>query len=130
MTIGNFNFENVGQGHEDNFHNGAIRWQLAKSLKVAFHVFEQALTVFEILNLKYLTLRKVGQGYAVLHSKWCHSMTKIKIYKSRVTYSTLTVLEIFTCKIFYLEKNRSRSRSTTFAMAPFDGKYQNLHINI
>ena len=40
-----------------NFRNGAIRWQISKSI-VVFHIFAQAVTVSEILTLNVFTLKK------------------------------------------------------------------------
>ena len=38
----------------------------------------------------------------------------------------LTISEILVFQIFNLQKSRSRSQSTIFAITPFDNKYQNL----
>ena len=40
IALENFNLESVGQGHEYNFFNDAIRWQISKSTKVTFYIFD------------------------------------------------------------------------------------------
>ena len=35
LTSQNVDLQKVGQGHGYNFRNGAIRWQISKSIKVA-----------------------------------------------------------------------------------------------
>ena len=54
---------------------------------------------------------------------------KIKIpgiYSLHIFALPFALLEMLTFQIVYLQKSRLRSRSTIFAMTPFDGKYQNL----
>ena len=85
----------------------------------------------QIARISFVTiwnfdLENVGQSRRVQLLQWSHSMKNIKIYRSRLFELPLTISEIITFEIVDLEKSRSRSHSTTFAMTPFDGNYTNL----
>ena len=94
-------YESVRQRHGGNFRNGTIRWKISGSIRVIFHIFVPALTVFEILSFE-----KVGQGHGKQLSQWRHSMANIKICKavSRIFVLALIISDILTFHIFDLEK--------------------------
>ena len=69
--------------------------------------------------------RKVDQGHEIQLSQWCPSIANVKMYKivQRIFALAFTVLGIITLRMLDLGKITSRSRSATYAMVLFDGKY-------
>ena len=55
---------------EHNIRNGAVRWQISKSIKDITH-FAPAFTNSEILAFQIVDVENVGQGRVVQHSQWC-----------------------------------------------------------
>ena len=76
----------------------------------------------------YLKYRPVNEDQSRTSSQCRHSMANIKIHQSHIWHFALalTISDILTFQMFYLGESRSRLRSTTLAMLPFDGKYQKL----
>ena len=72
-------------------------------------------------------LENDGQGCEIQLSSWRHSLENIKINKVAFYIYSLALIivsEILTFEIFWPGKSRSISRSTSFAMAPFESSKQ------
>ena len=110
---------------DPNIHNGAIRWQISKSInrktfllelssfpRLAFHIFEH----------EYL-----AQGRGVQYSQQCRSMADVNLYKSHSAhiyagsyrFRYVNVSSVRPCKF-------SQGHITTLAVMPFGREYQHL----
>ena len=87
-------------------------------------MFVRALIVSQILTFQILDLENVGKYRRVQHSQWHHSVTNINLYESRSMHFYASIHRFRDVKVWNVwpGKRMSRSRSTTFAMAPVDGK--------
>ena len=76
-------------------------------------------------HLKSMTLTILDQCHRLQHSQSPNLMANINLYTSHTWASllALTVFEIFIFQSWWPWKCRSWSWCTTFAVAPFDGKY-------
>ena len=83
-----------------------------------------------MLGFGMFYLENLGQGHGVQHLQWSHSMTNGNIYKVIAEHYSiaLTVFQILVFQFLWPYKCRSRSWSTSFAMAPFDAKYMTENI--
>ena len=80
---------------------------------------------FRDINYFNFELQKVDQGHRVQFFTITPFDRKCQNPQNIFAFA-LTVSEILKFLIIYLKKSRSRSRSTIFAMTPYDGKYRNL----
>ena len=113
-------------GSKSNFRKGSIRWQISMSIKFAFDIFCSNFHVSEIITFGIPNFENVGQRHRV--KEWHHSITNINIYTAvwRIFEPALTVSEILAFATFEHWKSKSTLRSIIFAMAPFDGRCQNM----
>ena len=86
---------------------------------VMYAFFSLVKKIFENCDWKFWL------GYGIQHSQWSHSMANINLHKVILEHFSLalTVFEIFTFQNTWPWKYKSRSRCTTFAVAPIDDKY-------
>ena len=70
-------------------------------------IFVLALTLSEILKFSISYLQKISQGHRVQFLQGCHSMTNVKIYKSRPMHFfalARAISEILRFQIFDIQK--------------------------
>ena len=75
---------------------------------------------------KMFDIENEGQGHGVQHSQWFHSIANINLYKrhTRAFFaSSHRFWDIYISKLWPW-KCRTKSWSTTFAVATLDGKFQ------
>ena len=122
QSLSKFDIENWIQGHRvqlPQWSNSTGNINLYKSDSWAF------VAMIFIYFQKLCELENIDQGHDVLYSQWRHSMASFNPYNSRTwgffahRFSDIVYSYISTNCVTL--KHRSRSRCTTFAMAPFDG---------
>ena len=64
-----FDLENLGQGHENNIGNHAIRRRISISVNVVRRIFAPLHTVSEILTFQIYDLENLGQGHGIQYSQ-------------------------------------------------------------
>ena len=121
-----FTFKKQVKVTEYKFRNDAIRCQMSKSTKDSHTFFALTLTVSEIYFFLICTFKK-----QVNVTEYNFRNDTIRWQMSKSTKDSYTFLHQLLPiqrynKFFLPSQSRSRSRSTIFAMTPFDGKCQNL----
>ena len=97
-----------------------------KHSKTKIHIFTLACTISEIVAYrKMFNLENLDQSHRVQHLQWFNSMANNNRYTSLSAYNYARSHRLEVVKVcnFSPWKIRSRSRSTTFVMVPFDGEY-------
>ena len=66
---------------EHNIHNGAVLWQISKSIKDITYFLALTFTNSEMLTFQIFDHENVRQYRKVQYSQWCQSMANANVYK-------------------------------------------------